>query len=374
VSDDLAERVRGALATVRDPALDGDLVSLGMVEEVRAPGGAVSVAIRLTTPACPRRREFERDVREALAAVEGVNSVAVRFTSDTAWRKEHPSPNATRLGSVKNCVAIASGKGGVGKSTVAANLALALRDEGARVGLMDADVYGPSQPLMFGVQGRQPKVSGGDKIEPLEAHGIRLLSMGNLVEEGRSVVWRGPMIHKALAQFFDDVLWGDLDYLLVDLPPGTGDAQLSLSQLVPLVGAAVVTTPQEVSLIDVRKSVDMFRRVRVPILGVVENMSTFVCPSCSTETAIFDRGGGERAAKEWKVPLLGAIPIDPSIRAAGDSGVPVVMSHPESPAAAAFRRAARALACRVSVEVLTVRAPEPIPMARTQQPQAGFEV
>lgn len=370
--DDLAARVRGALGEVRDPALDGDLVSLGMVEGVEAAGGAVTVALRLTTPACPRRAEFEREVRAAATKVAGVESVSVRFSSETAWRKENPSPNAVRLGGVRNCVAVASGKGGVGKSTVAANLALALRDEGARIGLMDADVYGPSQPLMFGVQGRQPGVAGGDKLVPLEAHGIRLLSMGNLVEEGRSVVWRGPMIHKALAQFFDDVLWGELDYLLVDLPPGTGDAQISLSQLVPLVGAVVVTTPQEVSLIDVRKSVDMFRRVRVPILGVVENMSTFVCPSCTTETAIFDRGGGERAAKEWGVPLLGAIPIDPSIRAAGDSGVPVVMSHPESPAAAAFRRAARAMACRVSVEVLTARPPEPVPVARSQQ--AGFEV
>ena len=374
MSDDLVQRIRGALGTVRDPALDGDLVSLGMVEEVRAPGGAASVSVRLTTPACPRRVEFEREIRDAISKVAGVSSVSVRFSSDIAWRKEHPAANAVRLGKVKNCVAIASGKGGVGKSTVAANLALALRDEGARVGLMDADVYGPSQPLMFGAQGRQPKVTGGDKMEPIDAHGIKLLSMGNLVEEGRSVVWRGPMIHKALAQFFEDVLWGELDYLLVDLPPGTGDAQLSLSQLVPLVGVCVVTTPQEVALIDVRKSVDMFRRVRVPILGVVENMSTFVCPCCRTETAIFDRGGGERAAKEWGVPLLGSIPIDPSIRASGDSGVPVVMSHPESPAAVAFRRAARSLACRVSVENLTVRPPEPIPMARTPQPQAGFEV
>jgi ATP-binding protein involved in chromosome partitioning len=369
---DLAERVRGALESVRDPALAGDLVSLGMVEAVEAAGGAVSVTVRLTTHACPRRAEFEREIREAAAAVPGVGSVEVRLTADTAWRRENPAPNAARLGGVRNCVAVASGKGGVGKSTVAANLALALRDEGARVGLMDADVYGPSQPLMFGLQGKQPKVSGGDRIEPLEAHGIRILSMGNLVEEGRSVVWRGPMIHKALAQFFDDVLWGDLDYLLVDLPPGTGDAQLSLSQLVPLVGAVVVTTPQEVSLIDVRKAGDMFRRVRVPVLGVIENMSTFVCPCCSTETAIFDRGGGERVAKEWGVPLLGSIPIDPSVRAAGDAGVPAVLAHPESAAATAFRRAARALACRVSVEVLTARPPEPVPVPPSRS--GGFEV
>ena len=369
---DLAARARGALESVRDPALDGDLVSLGMVASVEESGGAVTVAVRLTSHACPRRAEFEREIREAVGAVDGVKSVEVRLTAETAVRKDNPAPNAARLRGVRNCVAVASGKGGVGKSTVAANLALALRDEGARVGLMDADVYGPSQPLMFGLQGKQPRVVGQDRIEPLESHGIRVLSMGNLVEEGRSVVWRGPMIHKALSQFFDDVQWGDLDYLLVDLPPGTGDAQLSLSQLVPLAGAVVVTTPQEVSLIDVRKAGDMFRRVRVPILGVIENMSTFVCPCCGTETSIFDRGGGARVAKEWGVPLLGQIPIDPSVRAAGDSGVPAVLAHPESASAGAFRAAARALACRVSVEVLTARPPDPLPVPQTRA--GSFEV
>jgi ATP-binding protein involved in chromosome partitioning len=225
---------------------------------------------------------------------------------------------------------------------------------------------------MFGIRGKQPQISADEKILPLEAHGVRLMSMGFLVQEGRSVVWRGPMIHKALAQFFEDVDWGEEDYLVVDLPPGTGDAQLSLSQLVPLTGAVVVTTPQEMSLIDVRKAVDMFRRVKVPLLGVIENMSTFVCPCCGTETAIFDRGGGERAAAEWGIPFLGSIPIDPSVRAAGDAGVPVVLSHPESKVAEAFRRVARAVAGRVSVEVLTGEPPQPEPAPAA--PRGGFEV
>jgi ATP-binding protein involved in chromosome partitioning len=367
----LAAAVLEALRAVKDPELDRGLVEAGMVPGIEDAGGAVTVAVRLTSPACPRRADLEAAVKRAAGAVDGVKSVAVRFSSAVAYRADLPVPNAARLGSIRNVVAVASGKGGVGKSTVAANLALALRDEGARVALMDADIYGPSQPLMFGIQGRQPEIRG-DRLLPFEAHGIRLMSMGLLIEEGKSVVWRGPMIHKALAQFFEDVLWGEVDYLVVDLPPGTGDAQLSLSQLVPMTGAVVVTTPQEMSLIDVRKAADMFRKVRVPILGVIENMSTFVCPCCRTETAIFDRGGGERAAREWGVPFLGGIPIDPAVRAAGDAGVPVVAAHPESETAEAFRRVARAVACRVSVEVLTGAAPEPPAVAAN--PRGGFEV
>ncbi len=368
--DDLAGLVRGALEKVLDPEIGRDIVSLGMLKEVAAEGGDVTVAVELTTPACPLREVIERDVKAAAKAVPGVKSVMVRFGAEVAYRRALAVPNAVRLGKIRNVIAVASGKGGVGKSTVAANLALSLRDEGARVALLDADIYGPSQPLMFGVRGGKPEIRG-DRIHPLQAHGLKLMSMGFLVEEGRSVVWRGPMIHKALAQFFEDVDWGEADYLVVDLPPGTGDAQLSLSQLVPLTGAVVVTTPQEMSLIDVRKAVDMFRRVKVPILGVIENMSTFVCPSCATETAIFDRGGGERAAKEWGLRFLGGIPIDPRVRAAGDAGVPVVVTHPESEPARAFRRVAREVACRVSVEVFTGAPPVPEPAA---PPRGGFEV
>ncbi len=374
---DLAARVTEALRSVRDPELRNDVVSLDMVKGIEESHGAVTVTLELTTPACPLKGTFEAAVKEAVGRVAGVKSVSVRFPAGRVVTRTGTLriPSAARLGGIRNVVAVASGKGGVGKSTVAANIALALRDEGAKVALMDADIYGPSQPLMFGVKGRSPEVTADNRIRPLEAHGIGLISIGLLIEEGRSVVWRGPMIHKALEQFFTDVLWGDPDYLIVDLPPGTGDAQLSLTQLVPMTGAVMVTTPQEVSLIDVRKGADMFRRTKVPILGVVENMSTFVCPCCKAETAIFDRGGGERAAKEWGVPFLGGVPIDPSVRAAGDAGVPVVASHPESAAAEAFRRIARNVACRVSVEVLTGVPPEPEPRPAGKGPKPGeFEV
>lgn len=250
---------------------------------------------------------------------------------------------------VKYVVAISSGKGGVGKSTVAVNLAVALRLSGATVGLIDADVYGPNVPTMMGV--RKPPEQRDGKIEPAESHGVKLISMGFFVPEDTAVVWRGPMIHTAIQQFFRDVLWGDLDYLLVDLPPGTGDAQLTLSQLIPLCGAVTVTTPQEVALHDVRKGMMMFQKVNVPLLGIIENMSYFVCGHCGERTDIFDHGGGERAAEKLGVPFLGRIPIDPAIRAGGDSGLPIVIADPDSPQAKAFRDIATALDKRI-------RAPE----------------
>lgn len=363
------DAVRAALRVVQDPDLGRDIVTLGFVKDVRIEDGNVALKIELTTPACPVKDRLRRESEAAVKALPGVRAVSIDMTSSV--RGVAAAGQADPMPQVRNVVAVASGKGGVGKSTVAANLALALARTGARVGLLDADIYGPSQPLMFGLTGRRPEVTPEHRVLPLEAHGVKVMSMGFLLEEGRSVVWRGPMIHKALAQFFDDILWGDLDYLVVDLPPGTGDAQLSLSQLVPITGTVLVTTPQEVALLDVRKAADMFRRVGVPILGVIENMATFVCPCCRTETAIFDRGGGARAAKEWGVPLLGGIPIDPSVRASGDAGVPVILSHPESTAAEAFRAAARAAACRVSVEVLTGKPPEP---PAPPPSKGGFEV
>ena len=248
---------------------------------------------------------------------------------------------------VKYVVAISSGKGGVGKSTVAVNLAVALRLSGATVGLIDADVYGPNIPTMMGV--RKPPEQKDGKIEPAESHGVKLISMGFFVPEDTAVVWRGPMIHTAIQQFFRDVLWGNLDYLLVDLPPGTGDAQLTLSQLIPLCGAVTVTTPQEVALHDVRKGMMMFQKVNVPLLGIIENMSYFVCGHCGERTDIFDHGGGERAAEKLGVPFLGRIPIDPAIRAGGDSGLPIVIADPESPQAKAFRDIAAALDKRIRV-------------------------
>ena len=249
--------------------------------------------------------------------------------------KENPIPG------VKNVIAISSGKGGVGKSTVAVNLAVALAQTGAKVGLMDADIYGPNIPLMMGVT--QPPEKEGEKIRPAESHGVKIISMGFFVPEETPVVWRGPMVHGAIQQFFRDVMWNELDYLLIDLPPGTGDVQLTLSQLVPMTGAISVTTPQEVALHDVRKGITMFKKVNVPILGVVENMSYYVCGHCGERSDIFSFGGGERAAEKFGVPFLGRIPIDPAIREGGDSGAPIVVSNPASPQTQAFQKIAETL-------------------------------
>lgn len=258
---------------------------------------------------------------------------------------ENPAAADALLPGVKHVIAVASGKGGVGKSTVSANLSVALAQSGARVGLMDADIYGPNIPMMMGVP--EPPAKEGDKIKPAEAHGVKVMSMGFFVPEETAIVWRGPMVHTAIQQFFRDVLWGELDYLLVDLPPGTGDAQLSLSQIVPLTGVVTVTTPQEVALYDVRKGLMMFKKVNVPLLGVIENMSFFVCGHCGERTEIFSFAGGERAAQKFEIPFLGRIPLAPVIREGGDAGMPVVASDQNSPLTRAFRGAAEALQTRV---------------------------
>lgn len=262
------------------------------------------------------------------------------LSSGRAQEKESLVP------SVKHVIAVSSGKGGVGKSTVAANLAVALAQSGATVGLMDADIYGPNIPMMMGVE-RPPEQQDG-KLLPAESHGVKLISMGFFVPEETAVVWRGPMVHKALEQFFRDILWGELDYLLIDLPPGTGDAQLTLSQLVPLSGAITVTTPQEVALYDVRKGMMMFQQVNVPLLGIIENMSFFLCPHCSERTEIFSHGGGERASAKFDIPFLGRIPIDPAIRVGGDIGMPIVAAQPGSPTTQAFKEIAAKLAATIS--------------------------
>ena len=257
----------------------------------------------------------------------------------------NPAAQDAVLPGVKHIIAVASGKGGVGKSTVSANVSVALAQTGAKVGLMDADIYGPNIPMMMGVP--EPPEKEGDKIKPAEAHGVKVMSMGFFVPEETAIVWRGPMVHTAIQQFFRDVLWGELDYLLVDLPPGTGDAQLSLSQIVPLTGVVTVTTPQEVALYDVRKGLMMFKKVNVPLLGVIENMSFFVCGHCGERTEIFSFAGGERAAQKFEIPFLGRIPLDPAIREGGDAGMPIVASDPESPLTLAFQGAAAALQTRV---------------------------
>jgi ATP-binding protein involved in chromosome partitioning len=329
-----------ALKTVNDPELHKDLVSLGMVEQIVVEGSKVGVKIILTTPACPLKGQIEADVRAAIGKA-GASEVAVHFGAQVR------PPQQAALPGVQYVVAVGSGKGGVGKSTVAANIAVSLALDGARVGLLDGDIYGPSQAQMFGIQGQKIKATAEQKLVPIERHGIKLLSIANIVPAGQAMVWRGPILHGTIKQFTQDVLWGDLDYLIVDLPPGTGDVQLSLSQLTRLSGALIVTTPQEVARIDAERAADGFRRVQVPLLGVLENMSYY--DQGGERVHLFGQGGGRQMAQTHRTALLGEIPIALSVREGGDAGVPVVVSHPESPEAQAFRQAARALAGQLSV-------------------------
>ena len=330
-----------ALKTVHDPELHKDLVSLGMVEQIALEGAKVRVKINLTTPACPLKAKIEGDVRLALGRI-GTTEVEVYFGAQVRGPQNLPLPG------IQHIVAVASGKGGVGKSTVAANLAVALAQEGARVGLLDADIYGPSQAQMFGTQGEKLRVDEQKRMVPLERYGIKLISIANIVPAGQAMVWRGPILHGTLRQFLQEVAWGDLDYLIVDLPPGTGDVQLSLSQLTRLSGGVIVTTPQDVARIDAERALDMFKRVQVGILGIIENMSFF--EHNGEKTYIFGQGGGRRMAEQYNTAFLGEIPIALSVREGGDSGVPVVIGAPDSPEALAFHQAARNLAGQLSVQ------------------------
>ena len=338
--------VREALKAVRFPGLSRDIVSFGFVRSVAVDGGVVRVEIAMTTANPQAGAEVERDARAALAGLPGVSSVDVDVQVSAPQAATARAAAPRMLPGVRFKIAVASGKGGVGKSTVAANLALALRQRGARVGLLDADIYGPSQQLMMGCRDR-PMVSTEEKILPVDGHGVAVMSLGFLMDPDTPVIWRGPMVMKALEQFLGDVDWGELDYLVVDLPPGTGDAQLTLTQQVPLDGAVIVTTPQDVALIDARKGLAMFQRVNVPVLGVIENMSSYVCPSCGHREDIFKSGGGRRTAEQLGVPFLGEIPIDPAIVVGGDAGAPIVASHPESAAARTFQDIADAVARRL---------------------------
>ncbi|MBX6342871.1 MAG: iron-sulfur cluster carrier protein ApbC, partial [Thermomicrobiaceae bacterium] len=334
---------------VRDPEIGRSLVELGMIKGVEIADGAVQVQVELTTPACPLRNRIESDVRQAVMALPGIHDVKVAFSA-----RVRPSgggmPSKSPLPGVKNTIAVASGKGGVGKSTVAVNLAVALAQDGAQVGLLDADVYGPSIPMMMGVSAR-PMLQD-DKIIPVEAFGIKLMSIGFLLDADRPLIWRGPLVSQLISQFLNDVDWGELDYLVIDLPPGTGDAQLTLVQRIPLSGAVIVTTPQDIALQDAIKGLAMFKEVKTTILGIVENMSYFVCPHCGERSEIFGFGGGERTATRYDVPLLGQIPLDTAIRQGGDVGHPIVVAEPESPPAEAFRDAARRAAARLAVEAV----------------------
>src|SRR5437660_3740260 len=343
------QSVLDALRQIKDPDLHKDIVRLGFVKDLKIEGGDVSFRIVLTTPACPVREQLQEQSRSVVAELPGVTNV--RVTMDAEVPKGRGFGEKVSVAGVRNIIAISSGKGGVGKSTVAVNLAVSLARDGARVALLDAEVYGPNVPLMLGVSREQPRVNV-NKLVPLEAHGIRLMSMAVLKPGDEPLIVRGPILHSLVRQFLQDVEWGELDYLIVDMPPGTGDVQLSLAQLVPVQGAVLVTTPQEVALADVRRALRMFEAVNVPEIGVVENMSYFIAPDTGARYNIFGEGGGQRLADEYGVPLLGSVPLGIGVREGGDSGVPVVVSDPDSPQAEAFRRVAEEVARQVSIEAM----------------------
>ena len=340
------ESILAALGKVQEPELHKDLVTLNMIRDLQIEGGKVKFTVMLTTPACPLRGKIESEAKQAVMSVGGVESVEIKMASDV--------PNDGRMRglvntTIKNAIAVGSGKGGVGKSTVSVNVAVALAQSGARVGLMDADIYGPNIPTMMGIEKLPPPKA--EKIIPAIAYGVEVISMGLLVKPGQPLIWRGPMLNSAIRQFLSDVEWGELDYLIVDLPPGTGDAALSLAQALPLSGAVIVTLPQLVSLEDATRGLNMFKQLEVPILGVIENMSYLDLPD-GTRMDIFGTGGGEQLAQATQVPFLGKVPIDQNVRIGGDSGKPIVVSHPDSAVAKAFISVAEAVAARISVEAM----------------------
>ncbi len=343
------EVVLESLKQIIDPDLRKDIVTLGFVHDLKIDGGNVSFRIVLTTPACPVKEQMEAQATEIVRGLEGVTNV--KITMDAEVPQGRGIANNVAIPGVKNIIAVSSGKGGVGKSTVAVNLAVALAAEGAKVGIMDADVYGPNVPMMLGTNFDQPEVENG-QLKPIEAHGIKMISMAVLVPPDKPMILRGPMLHGVVRQFLSDVNWGELDYLIVDMPPGTGDVQLSLAQLVPVQGAVLVTTPQEVSLADVRRAVKMFETVNIPVLGVIENMSYFIAPDTGNRYEIFGQGGGQKLCDEYDLNFLGQVPIGFEVREGGDRGVPVVVSAPDSTQSAAFRTVAEEVARQVSIEAM----------------------
>jgi ATP-binding protein involved in chromosome partitioning len=335
-----------ALKVVADPDLHKDIVSLGFVKDLNLDGGRVSFTIELTTPACPVKDQMRDQAIAAVKSLPGVSAVDVKMTSRVREAAVGDSTRTMPQG-VKNIIAVGAGKGGVGKTTVAVNLAVALARCGGKVGMIDADIYGPNVPIMLGMKGQL--TTDGAKIVPAEKYGLQVISMGFLTGDDAPVIWRGPMLHGALQQFFREVRWVDLDYLVIDLPPGTGDVALSLSQTVPVAGAIVVTTPQQVSLADTRRAIAMYKKLNIPPIGIIENMSYFVCGNCRHEADIFGHGGGERMAADMNVPFLGRVPIYQPIREGSDAGVPLMISEPDSPAAQAFMTAAERTAAQVSI-------------------------
>jgi len=341
------ESILKALSKVQEPDLHQDLVTLNMVRNIEIEADKVSITIMLTTPACPFRARLEREAKEAVMTVEGVKAVIVKMDSDV--------PNDGRMRGlvkmpIRNAIAVGSGKGGVGKSTVAVNIAVSLAQSGARVGLLDADIYGPNTPTMLGVEKLPPP--DGQRLIPAVAYGIKMISMGLLVKPGQPLIWRGPMLNSAIRQFLGDVEWGELDYLIVDLPPGTGDASLSLAQALPLSGAVIVTLPQLVSLEDAGRGLNMFKTLEVPILGIIENMSYLDLPD-GTRMDIFGSGGGEHLAQITETTFLGNVPMDQNVRIGGDTGKPIVVSHPDSPVAQALTGITQKIAAKVSVAALS---------------------
>ncbi|MBI4445005.1 MAG: iron-sulfur cluster carrier protein ApbC [Acidobacteria bacterium] len=344
-------QVLGALRSVRDPDLNRDIVSLGFVKDIKICGGAVSFTIELTTPACPVRDQMKEQARAAVQSLNGVEQVQVTMTSQV--RSSSQLGIGSMIQGVKNVIPVASGKGGVGKSTVSANLALALAQSGATVGLMDADIYGPSIPTILGVPDYAPQPSPTGRILPVIKYGIKVISMGFFLPRDKAVIWRGPMLDKMVSQFLGGVEWGELDYLLVDLPPGTGDVQLSLCQKIPLTGATIVSTPQDVALKVAEKAIIMFKQLNCPILGLVENMSYYVCSHCGQRDEIFGSGGARRLSEELQLPFLGEIPVATGIRLDSDRGCPTVVSEPGSFLAKAFFDVASNLAAQISIRNLS---------------------
>jgi len=347
-----ADAVLDALRAVQDPDLHRDIVTLGFVKDIRIAGGEVSFQVELTTPACPVKDLLKTQCEVVVGALPGVERVEVEMTARVRGGESKPDVS---LAGVQHVIAIASGKGGVGKSTVSCNLAIALAQAGAKVGLLDADVYGPSIPLMMGAQNERP-MTRGEKIVPIYRYGIHLMSLGFLLEEGQAVLWRGPMVAGTVKQLLTDVDWGELDYLIVDLPPGTGDAPMSLAQLVPLTGVVIVATPHHVAANIAGKSVQLFRRLNAPIIGVIENMAEFVCPSCQTVSRIFAGLSGEDLAARFDVPFLGSIPLDPGISQASDDGVPPLVADPFRAPSQCFRDLAGKLAQQASIRALAQEA------------------
>jgi len=350
------ETVLEALRAVRDPDLHRDIVTLKFVKNLRISGGQVAFTLELTTPACPVKDQMRDQARAVVAALPGVTSVDIEMTAQVRSTST-AEMGKTPVEGVKNIIAVGAGKGGVGKTTVAVNLAIALSQSGGRVAMIDGDIYGPNVPIMLGISTQL--ATDGKKIIPAEQYGIQLVSMAFLTTDDSPVIWRGPMLHGVIQQFFREVRWTGIDYLIVDMPPGTGDVALSLSQSVPVAGSVLVTTPQTVAVADTRRAVRMYQKLNVPTLGLIENMSHFVCPTCRTESDIFGKGGGEALATDLSVPFLGRIPIYEPIRVGGDTGVPIVVGEPDSPAAKAFRAAAERLAAQLSIAAYTKK---PIPL------------